>query len=91
MRIDFGFGSQYNIIMKTQTDTQTRYYWKELTSDGLLVDVTYREAYAYNDSTLGYWGYESESEAVKDLEMLVAEDVISGEFVLIKTYTVKTV
>ena len=77
--------------MKTQTDIQTRYYWKELTNDGLLVDVTYREAYAYDDSTLGRWGYESESEAVKDLEMLVAEDVIGGEFVLIKTYTVKTV
>lgn len=77
--------------MKRQTDIQTRYYWKELTNDGLLVDVTYREPYAYDDSTLGHWGYESESDAVKDLEMLVAEELIGGEFVLIKTYTVKKV
>jgi hypothetical protein len=75
----------------SMTETRTRYYWKELTDDGRLIDVTYRESYAYDDAILGRWGYESESDAVKDLEMLVTEELIGGEFVLIKTYTVKKV
>jgi hypothetical protein len=73
----------------SMTETRTRYYWKELTDDGRLIDVTYPKPYAYSASTLGGCGYESESDAVKDLEMLVTEELIGGEFVLIKTYSIK--
>lgn len=68
--------------------TEARYYWKELTDEGRLIVVKYREPYAY--STLGYYGYESESDATADLE--VAFPLGSNRnFVLIKTYTVKEV
>lgn len=75
----------------SMTKTEIRYYWKELTDEGRLIDVTYREPYAYNDSTLGYYGYESESDAVKDLEISFTTEFTNREFVLIKTYTIKKV
>lgn len=70
-----------------KTEIKVRYYWREVSDDGLLKGV--RDSYYYDSDTLGRYGYDTEEEALDDLKRWC--DVMNRmyrEFVMIKTYSV---
>lgn len=74
-----------------KTEIKVRYYWREVSDDGLLKEVRSTRYYDYYDgaSKLGPYGYDTEEEALVDLKYWC--DVyrrMHSEFVMIKTYKV---
>lgn len=75
-----------------KTEIKVKYYWREVSDDGLLKGV--RDSYYYDKElaeidTLGRYGYDTEEEALDDLKRWC--DVMNRmyrEFVMIKTYSV---
>jgi hypothetical protein len=70
-----------------KTEIKVRYYWREVSDDGLLKEV--RHSYYYDSVTLGSYGYDTEEEALEDLKYWCdAYRRMHSEFVMIKTYKV---
>lgn len=71
-------------------ELQAKYYWKKLTSDGLLKEPNDVGSYYDSVSLNGSWssGFESEEEAVARLQKLKAmyEYELTGDYVLVKVY-----
>lgn len=71
------------------SDIRAKYYWKELTSDGLLKEPKDLGPY-YDTTTVNFYGhgFDSEEEAVFRLRMLkVAHEYeLIGDYVLVKVY-----
>ena len=72
------------------SDIQVKYYWKKLTSDGLLKEPEDVGPYYDSVSLNGSWssGFDSEEEAMARLQKLKTryEYELSGEYVLVKVY-----
>lgn len=68
---------------------RVKYYWKELTSDGLLKEP--REVgpyYSQESLNAAGWGFDTEEEAVERLTYVksIHQWDFSGDYVLVKVY-----
>lgn len=59
-----------------------RYYWRELTEDGLLKLVKS----PYTHSTVGKYGYDTEEEAIRDFDVIFKGMYKSTDYMLVKLY-----
>ena len=67
---------------------ELKYKWKELTGDGLMKEPEDVGPYYSKESLNGWWGFDTEEEAIKELERMKEAHKYSfnGDYVLVKIY-----